>query len=151
MTDGGGNCPSCGSSGAAFLEERLCPACLLRLALRDAGMDADRDGIPGAEDRYVVRALMDDSEKIMACIAEDSVSGRLVRLEVAKGRSGVAGADFQARIDDLRRLPQPGTAPVLDGGLTEDGRAWLVTGWSPPPRAERRWLLLELGLLSPAP
>jgi hypothetical protein len=150
MTDRGGNCPSCGSSGTAFLEERLCPACLLRLALQDAEMDAGRDGTPGAEDRYVVRALMDDSEEITACIAEDSVSGRLVRLEVAKRQSGAPSAAFEARIDDLRRLPQPGIPRVLDGGLSADGRAWLVTDWYPAPRAERRWLLLELGLLSPA-
>ncbi len=151
MSDRGDSCPACGSSGAAFLETRLCPACLLKLALADAGMEEGQDGASGAEDRYVVRAVLDASETLVACIAEDSMSGRLVRLEVAKKRSGAAGADFLARIDDLRRLPQSGTTPVLDGGLTEDGRAWLVTGWSPAPRAERRWLLLDLGLLSPAP
>lgn len=151
MTGRDATCPSCGSPGTAFLDERLCPACLLRLALPDAGMGAGQDGASSGEDRYVVRALMDDSETIVACIAEDSVSGRLVRLEVAKRPSGTARAAFQARIDDLRRLPQPGIPRVADGGLTEDGRAWLVTDWSPTPRAERRWLLLELGLLPPSP
>ncbi len=123
------SCPSCGTPGTSFVEGRLCPACLLRLALdATAGGDA-AEGVPAAAERYVVRAVMDDCAQATAYLAEDLLSGALVRLEVTKPVS--AGAAPERR-DDPR---------VLDCGVTADGRAWVVTARDVFPAEERRWLL----------
>lgn len=140
MTERSDSCPSCGSSRDSFVEGRLCPSCLLQLALADTEADGG-EGAPGAEERYVVRAVMDDAAEATAYLAEDSLSRRLVRLEIGKRRCEIDTAAFKARIEGLRRRAAEGVARVLDGGLTADGRPWLVTERTP---AARGWALLEL-------
>ncbi len=136
------NCPSCGSSRDSFVEGRLCPSCLLQLAL--AGTEGDgSEGAPGAAERYVVRAVMDDCAEATAYLAEDALSRRLVRLEVGKRRCEIESAELEAGIEGLRRRVVEGVAAVLDGGLTPDGRPWLVTERGPASQG-RRWVLMEL-------
>jgi hypothetical protein len=129
MSDRRESCPSCGTPGTLLLEERLCPACLLRLALDGTAEGDGPEGTSGAAGRYVVRAVMDDCAEATAYLAEDTLSGALVRLEVARQVSAGVPAD---RRDDPR---------VLDGGVTADGRAWVVTARDVFREGERRWML----------
>jgi hypothetical protein len=144
----GGACPACGTRDTSFVEGRLCAACLLRLALPEAEGQAGEAEVSGAsphaEDRYGVRAVMDDCPIATAYLAEDSLSGRLVRLEIAKRPASIVPAALDARI---RRRGDPGSGDgrLLDVGMTDDGRAWVVAARDAVPRGERRWLLVELG------
>lgn len=138
MTDQRVRCPSCGTPGTTFLEGRLCPSCLLRLALAATADDQGAEGAPAPAERYVVRAVMDDCPDATAYLAEDSASCRLVRLEVGKRPCEMDPDEVRARVESLQRLAPAGTARVLDGGLTPDGRPWLVAERTP---AARTWLL----------
>lgn len=129
MSDAGASCPSCGTPGTSFVEGRLCPACLLRLAVDEAA-EADGPGAgPAGAERYVVRAVMDDCADATAYLAEDLLSGALVRLEVGKGAAARGSAPAR---DDPR---------VIDGGVTGDGRAWVVTTRDTFGAGERGWVL----------
>jgi hypothetical protein len=125
-----GACPSCGTR--TDVGDRLCPACLLRLGLQDA-LDSGAEGAgveaPRPEDHYLVRAVIDDCAVATAYLAEDSASGQLVRLEVAKAARALAPPGRHA---DPR---------VLHEGLTSDGRAWAVTARDAFGRGERGWVL----------
>ena len=125
-----GACPSCGTRTDSVVGDRLCPACLLRLAFAGV-MDSEGADVEASrpEDRYVVRAVIDDCPAATAYLAEDSASGDLVRLEVAKATS--AGVPPGGRVDPR----------VLDEGLTSDGRAWAVTARGAFRRGERGWVL----------
>jgi len=157
MSDPHERCPSCGTSRGTFLEGRLCPSCLLQLALYASQADeapgegAEGDAAAaavGAEERYGVLAVMDDCADATAYLAEDRTSRQLVRLEVGKRPGGVDLAGFRARLEALRRSGPEGSARVLDGGLTPDGRPWLVTERTP---AARSFLLPSLLPLAPSP
>jgi hypothetical protein len=136
MTEERAKCPSCGTRGSVLVEGRLCPACLLRLALRASSPDQD-DVDP--EERYHVRAVIDECEDATAYLAEHVASSRLVRLEVSKAAGETDASEVRKRAAAVEKLP--GGAPrLIDAGTTNDGRVWVAADYA-PRRTRNAWLL----------
>jgi hypothetical protein len=148
-------CPRCGrvlQTGAQALEG-LCPACLMREALASGTDIGTGTGVDSATDSgvqfttsfsalpWTLVTLMADDEEHVTYLARgheqegsDAPAGRLVQLVVRKQHvpsPDLADARQQLRIrrDALRRLSHPALAPVLDGGLTDEGHPFLVTAF----------------------
>jgi len=143
-------CPRCGrvlQAGAQALEG-LCPACLMREALASA--DSATDGGTDSSVQFTTSfsalpwtlvTLMADDEEHVTYLARgheqegsDAPAGRLVQMvvrkqHVAASEIGETRQHLRRRRDALRRLSHPALAPVLDGGLTDEGHPFLVTAF----------------------
>jgi hypothetical protein len=140
-------CPRCGRALRSSTLDGVCPTCLMRQAV--AG-DTPADETPTiaagdssvqftaalSSSSWTLVALMADDEEFVTYLARerdagDAALGQLVVRKQHVSASEVADArqQLQRRRDALRRLSHPTLAPVLDGGLTDDGHPFLVTAF----------------------
>lgn len=59
----------------------------------------------------------------------DGAFERVVAIKVLRADRGASAASIGRERAVLARLRHPGIAQLLDGGMTPDGRPWLVTEW----------------------
>jgi hypothetical protein len=90
---------------------------------------------------WTLVTLMADDEKHVTYLARgreqegsDAPAGRLVQMVVRKQHVAAAEINetrqhLRRRRDALRKLSHPALAPVLDGGLTDEGHPFLVTAF----------------------
>lgn len=138
-----GRCPRCGRELRSGTLDGLCPSCLMRQALAgedNAGEDNPREDntvqftAALSASSWILVALMADDEEFVTYLARernasDSALAQLVvrKQHVPPAEVADARQQLQRRRDALRRLSHPTLAPVLDGGLTDDGHPFLVT------------------------
>jgi hypothetical protein len=152
--DADARCPRCGRTLRSSALDGLCPTCLMRQALAgETSADPLATGVALAgaasaadssvqftaalsSSSWTLVTLMADDEECVTYLARnrDDASAALAQLVVHKQHvpaAEVADArqELQRRRDALRRLSHPALAPVLDGGLTDDGHPFLVTAF----------------------
>jgi hypothetical protein len=143
-------CPRCGRPLRGATLEGLCPACLMRQALTTGDMpDATHAATDAAPDprvtftsflttsAWTLVTLLADDEECVTYLARESREehdSRLAQLVVRKPHVPATEAEevrqqLRRRLMAFRKLRHPGLAPVLDGGLTEDGHPFLATAF----------------------
>jgi hypothetical protein len=139
-------CPRCGRPLRGATLEGLCPACLMRQALT-TGETPDATNEPSVTftsffttSTWTLVTLLADDEECVTYLARESredrqdSEARLAQLVVRKPHVTTTDAadvrqQLRRRLEVFRRLRHPGLAPVLDGGLTEDGHPFLATAF----------------------
>jgi hypothetical protein len=145
-------CPRCGRPLPHATLDGLCPACLLRQALAtqagsvtfttgsaaSAGIATERALLTSSlsTSAWTLVTLMADDEEYVTYVAREHEAddARLAQLVVRKAHVPPAEMPdarkhLRRRLDALRQLRFPGLAPVLDGGLTDEGHPFLVTAF----------------------
>ena len=147
-------CPRCGRVLQAGALEGLCPACLMREALvSDAEQSEVATGAAEAAESAVqfttslsalpwtlVTLITDDEEHVTYLVrgreeaGSDAAAGRLAQLVVRKQHipsPEVANArqHLRRRCEALHKVSHRALAPVVDGGLTDEGHPFLVTAF----------------------
>jgi hypothetical protein len=145
----GPRCPRCGRPLPQGVLDGLCPVCLMRQAMGSEPASARADPAADNADAVVfttslsslpwtlVTLMADDEEFVTYLAREPGKSGereRLGQLVVRKQHvppleMPAARQQLTRRLDALRRLSHPALAPVLDGGLTDEGHPFLVTAF----------------------
>ncbi len=139
MSDATG-CPQCGGTSPGIGRSRLCPACLLRLALEaDEGPEPD-DDVDGPVPIYRVLTILASEDDRTVYLAEQDRARRLVTLDVVRVAVGAPGdqdGGCRHRVRALMRWSHPSVPRTIDGRRTHSGDFCVVAHHVTGPALDR--------------
>ena len=139
MTDPTG-CPRCGGTSSGIGRAKLCPSCLLGLALEaDAAPECvEQVDLPAPVYR-VLTVLASEPGRTMY-LAEEDGSRQLLTLDVVRTAQVAGGAEpawIESRLRALRRWSHPNVPRVIDGRRTATGDYCVIAHYASGPALDR--------------
>jgi hypothetical protein len=135
------DCPRCGGTWPGVGKARLCPSCLLGLALGADDEPGFDDGTDARAPVYQVITVLASDDDRTTYLAEQDQSRRLVALDVVRMAEGPCGDDDPGgprdRLRALTMWGNLGVPRVIDGRRTPSGDFCVVSQYVNGPALDR--------------